>query len=707
MRLFNGLNFRILILSVWMLFLELFLIRWISAEIPIFAYVSNLVLLACFIGIGAGCYFSNKKSSIWLSFLMLTVIALAVKSIPFKIITDLLGGFGDSLIWHNALAPRNFIPVLQGISLTLLMFGMVALTFFPLGQLLAKMLASHNKIIIAYSINIAGSVIGIWLFSLLSFIYTTPLIWLALSMLCGLFFIEKKPAGILLFLLLIVSSFVIISIPANSASLTLWTPYQKLDVYNIRHGNVDIGYRVDVNNANYMELLNISPDFINSNLGLFGSNISDAVRFGQYDIPYMFKEKIEDVLIVGAGAGNDAAGALRNGIKNIDAVEIDPGIYRLGSMLHPEHPYEGGRVNMYIDDARSFFKKAKKKYDIVSFGLLDSHALSSSYNNIRPDHYIYTIESFKEAKDLLKDDGIMTVAFAATRHWIAIRLRDVIKEVFGEDPVYFVIRPYGNVAFNRGWVMYVIANDMSALKEKIKTHSELSDYIKNNSIDFVGEKVKLTTDDWPYLYVKEPVIPIMHLCIIASLLILLAISGMGLFSSGEHLNLHFLFLGAGFLLLEFQNISKASLLFGSTWLVNAYMISAILVLILLANFVTHYFKIKNIKPFYYLLWISILIIYLIPLSNLNIYNYYVKGTLVAIFLNIPIFFAGVIFITSFRDCQRKDIALGSNLLGAGIGGLLESVSFIYGIRSLLLLVLCFYAFSYIFRARISVKAGRG
>ncbi len=233
MRFLKSLNLRILILSVWMLFLELFLIRWISTEIRIFAYVSNLVLLACFIGMGAGCFFSHKKINILFSLLMLAVITLAVKSAPFVMITDLLGSFQDSVIWSQALTPHNFLPALKGIVLTLIMFGMVASIFFPLGQLLANMFASHEKIIIAYSINILGSIIGIWLFGLLSFLYTPPLIWLILSMACGLLFIERKPINKYLFLLFLLFSSVIITIPFSRPLLTLWSPYQKLDVYKI------------------------------------------------------------------------------------------------------------------------------------------------------------------------------------------------------------------------------------------------------------------------------------------------------------------------------------------------------------------------------------------------------------------------------------------------------------------------------------------
>ena len=48
-------------------------------------------------------------------------------------------------------------------------------------------------------------------------------------------------------------------------------------------------------------------------------------------------------------------------------------------------------------------------------------------------------------------------------------------------------------------------------------------------------------------------------------------------------NWHFFFLGAAFLLLEVQNISKSSVVLGNTWQVNAVIVSGVLVMILLAN----------------------------------------------------------------------------------------------------------------------------
>ena len=65
----------------------------------------------------------------------------------------------------------------------------------------------------------------------------------------------------------------------------------------------------------------------------------------------------------------------------------------------------------------------------------------------------------------------------------------------------------------------------------------------------------------------------------------------------------------------------------------------------------------------------------------------------SLLLNLPIFFSGIIFIDSFRKAEAKDLAFGSNLIGSVVGGLLEPLSFVIGIKAILLLVLLFYALS--------------
>ncbi|MBA4395011.1 MAG: hypothetical protein C0407_15770, partial [Desulfobacca sp.] len=490
---------------------------------------------------------------------------------------------------------------------------------------------------------------------------------------------------------------------SGSPSLTLWSPYQKLDVSPNQFMGLQNGFIVNVNNVGYMTLLDLSDGFLKKIPGLDPAPIR---KFNQYELPYAFAERRDSVLIVGAGGGNDAAGALRKGAKAIDAVEIDPGIILLGQALHPEQPYQQDRVKVHIDDARSFMKKTPKKYDVIAFGLLDSHTIASNYNNTRLDHYVYTEESFQEARKLLKEDGILSVTFATQTEWIGNRIYNLIKKNFGEVPYVFAVQiPGKNYVW--GGTMFLTGKNLESLKKRVESDSELKAFVSNNRIPFSGP-VRLTTDDWPYLYIEKAAIPRMILLIMGLLLILFLLAGKLLFTaeSGK-MNLHFFFLGCAFLLLEFQNVSKAALLFGSTWIVNSYIISSILILILLANWVVSHFKVRKRLPFYGLLGMAVLLQVFIPLDIFNDFGFWSKTVLASLFLNLPIFFAGIIFILSFRDAPLKDRALGSNLIGAAFGGLLESLSFIFGIKALLLLVLVLYGLSYLFLSKGRLKAVLG
>jgi len=65
----------------------------------------------------------------------------------------------------------------------------------------------------------------------------------------------------------------------------------------------------------------------------------------------------------------------------------------------------------------------------------------------------------------------------------------------------------------------------------------------------------------------------------------------------------------------------------------------------------------------------------------------------------PIFFAGIIFSTSFQASQNPDIDFGANVAGAVLGGLCENFSSILGFNHLLLLAVAFYLISAVLRRR--------
>ena len=689
-------DINLFLISFLILFLEIAIVRWISTEIRIFAYLNNLVLLACFLGIGLGCYFSDRKVCLSLSISMLSVLIMFV-NLPFTVLIKdeffhifrdipfFLTAFTDSVVWYETTITSNFFTTILGILSTLVIFFVVVFIFMPLGQVLGRAMSDYKETIRAYSLNIIASILGIAYFSRISFLYTPPWFWfmLALGVFAIIFLLSTQErnlqnlASVLICLMLIIAT-MMISPPIKFGRIIVWSPYQKLEFHSLidREKNIQKGYIIDVNNVGYMTLL--SHEYTG--------------ELSQYDIPYRFKKDIGNLLILGAGAGNDAAGALRNKVKYIDAVEIDPGIYKLGAKFHPEDPYSNPKVNVVIDDARSFLKKANKKYDMVCFGLLDSHILSSSYNNMRLDHYVYTRESIEEARGLLKKDGVLTLTFWVQRDWIGKRLHDLLKEVFKAEPLVFSMED-ANDGF--GITMFVTGNNMPQILKNIKGDEKLAQFIDKKKVNYHGNP-KLTTDDWPYLYLEKPGMPRMHISVLIVLLALFIVAGKAMLPKGLGLDLHFLFLGAGFLLLEFQNISKSALLFGSTWLVNTFTISAILVLGLLANIFVSKFEIRNLKLIYGLLILSLAVTFLIPLRMYNFLGFWQKSIIVSLILNLPVFFAGIIFITSLKKSSHKNLALGSNFIGAALGGILESLSFITGISALVLVCLALYLVSFIF-----------
>jgi len=701
-------NLSLIVVSFLMLFAEVVLIRWLSTESRIFAYVNNLVLLSAFLGIGIGSYFAHRKvypsvlafslSGILLMIQLPINITIGGESLHlFRDVPVLLSAFTDSVIWYEVTDEVVLWKTVLGVLSVFVVFFAILIAFVPLGQILGRELDDHPNTIGAYSLNVFASICGVWFLAMISFYYGPPWLWFGLIVVLFVLLVLVQPSKRLLdyisaVVLLVLTIGLLIISPGNPNRLeVIWSPYQKLGVYEMVYGSSGIqrGYLLNVNEVGYMSLLNLSDRFVRTNPGLFSLQ---ERAFSQYDIPYQFKPDARDVLILGAGAGNDAAGALRHHVRSVDAVEIDPGIHELGKKYHPEDPYADPRVNVIIDDARAVLDRTEKKYDVVSIGLLDAHTLSSSYNNMRMDHYVYSLEAFVGMRDRLKADGILTVAFEARRPWISMRLHDLLEIVFGYPPTVLKY-PHGQYGF--GGTVYVIGRDSATVPAAIAANPDLKRFamLFRERLDTAGQpgsRVKLTTDDWPYLYLESPRVPNMHLLIMAILVLLVLLARRVIIRREGGLNWHFFFLGAAFLLLEFQNISKSILLLGSTWLVNSVVITGILVLVLLANLYAYRFKPTNLRPFYIVLFVLLGLIYLVPLSWFNAMPFWPRVILGTGFLNLPVFFGSVIFITSFRHVRSKSHAFGSNLLGSAVGGVLEALSFIVGVSALVLVALLFY-----------------
>jgi spermidine synthase len=108
-----------------------------------------------------------------------------------------------------------------------------------------------------------------------------------------------------------------------------------------------------------------------------------------------------------------------------------PRFSSLGRRRHPEHPYDDPRVSAHLTDARAFMKRTTARYDFILFGLLDSHTQLSDYSNMRLDNFVYTEESFREARALLAPNGVMFIKFQVNHGFVGQRLAEMLTRTFG------------------------------------------------------------------------------------------------------------------------------------------------------------------------------------------------------------------------------------------------------------------------------------
>ena len=688
------------------LYLELLMIRLVSSEIRIFAYLKNFVLIACFLGFGLGCYLCRRRANLVALLLPLAAVTAFV-SAPWgglrEMVTNLQGFIGklsEVETWGLPSLPHTLDAwngVLITIAIALPLFGVVALTFVPIGQVVGGCLERGCRGISGYTVNILASLAGILLFTLLAFLSQPPVMWFVGAGVALLALVWRVPR-LRWTALVVMAGIVWMALQAGSGTpyTYYWSPYQKLGIRPLgQNGEID-SYELRTNDSWYQQMLNLSPEYVQRHPEVF---VHNPLEWNPYNLPYHFYPNPPTVLVLGAGTGNDVAAALRNGAGEVDAVEIDPLILKLGRELHFEHPYSSPRVHAIVDDARSYLQTSHKQYDLILFSLLDSQTTNPFYSNIRIDNYVYTVEAMEAVHHLLKPDGLLMVKYWVETPWIGGRLQALLESTFHKPPVQVgaLNTRYGTPGH------FFICGSEERIAAAMKDQS-LAEYVRTHST-FPSSAARITTDDWPYFYQHEPGIPTIIVLISAALLPLCWMLLRSTGTTGRGLEWHFFFLGAGFLLLETQIISKMALVFGTTWVVNSVVIAALLLLIVGSNLLVEWQPQIPVAVAYAGIFASTAIAYFTPVRLLLFPSLPLKVLAASLVLCLPVFFAGIVFIRSFAAAGFRGEALGSNLFGALVGGLLESSSYWFGLRFLLILAATLYLASWLSLLRERAPAG--
>lgn len=690
--------------SFLILFLELLLIRLLSTEIRIFAYLSNILLISIFIGTGIGMLI-KRNVPIYASAITLFVLEVILTmhyivrlpNVEFKIftgITELLAPLSNSYIWLQS-ETYSKSGVLIGLALVIFLIALVSFLFVPLGQYLGNIFTKGKKPITLYSVDILAAIFGMWAFQFFSVAGFSPYLGLFLCQIL-LFFLSSTNFSKYVSLITLAFS-VILMLPKEAYQpyekpVTFWSPYQKLTLSLVKNEKPYQagGWYLEVNNVGYMGLLDLSTkSYSLREEGLkkvFVKGMDDLPYQDQYSLPYKIRPDSKNVLIIGGGGGNDAAAALRAGIGDVDIVEIDPKVADIGKKYHPESPYLSKNVNLVVNDGRAYIEQTNKKYDVIIMSLADSHTTSSSLSNVQLDNYLYTYEALTKTRERLSENGVLFLTFEVTRPWIGDRIQDTLQKAFGGKPDIVEIRSDG--VFGWGGVMFIEPKEGGSIKGQLEDKNLVA-FLDKNSRDFSNLVPNILTDNWPYIYLDKPRIPLLHLVIAV-----ISLVGLLLFKSKQtvmkRFNIPFFLLGVGFMLFEIQNISKSALIFGNTWVTNLFIISGVLLFILAANLATLK-KLMNEKQAFVFLFITLLTQILVPLNTFNSLPFWPKVGTSVLFLTLPHFFSAIIFASLFAKDRERGTLFGSNLIGSALGGFLAISSYLFGISSLLYITLIAYS----------------
>lgn len=654
--------FRLWLGSSLMLFLELALIRWLGANIVHLSYFSNFVLLGSFLGIGAGFLISRKPWSVLaVSPILLAIVVAGVFLFPVTINRE-----GGDIIYFTSLA-TNGPP--SWLVLPVVFIGVAAILAGP-AEAVGRCFGQLDNLI-AYRWDLIGSLTGIVGFTVLSWLQAPSVVWGVLATAAYLTLLwgwRRVVAGI-------ACAVTLLCLTAESLGAGIsWSPYYKVKLSQEGAYEGKPLYLITVNGVPHQ--LMGSADF------------KLTAAEAQYRTPYERRvdSPLRNVLIIGAGSGSDVSIALVKGAQHVDAVDIDPRIMQIGVDLHPDHPYSDPRVTRHVNDGRAFLQSTDTQYDLILFALPDSLALVNGASQIRLESFLFTAEALHEAREHLTDQGVFAMYNYYRENWLIDRLGNTAQQAFGHAPCMDLFAAHQAVV--------TIAKSPANQQCAADNHQ-------------IGTDVVPPADDnSPFLYFRGGFVPAEYLWVLAGILVIsvltVRILGGPLRQMRPYADLFFM--GAAFLLLETKNIATFALLFGTTWLVNAFVFAGVLVVVLTAVEVTRRFRTPPLPVVFGGIAAALLVAYLVPPESLLPLPFWPRLALAVVLAFLPIFLANVAFAKRFAQADSSQAAFGLNLLGSIVGGCLEYGALVTGYRNLLILVALLYLAAFLFKPRSALGA---
>lgn len=218
-----------------------------------------------------------------------------------------------------------------------------------------------------------------------------------------------------------------------------WKPFNLVESKNSIYGNISVIRVGD------------QYSFYESGSMLFSSSE------GQYNeelvhFTLLTHKDPKKVLLIGGGISGSLDEILKHPIERVVYVELDPVLIDLGKKFGGRENasvLEDSRVTISYGDGRFYVKKSKERFDCVIVDMPDP--CTGLVNRF------YTLEFFQEIKNILKDDGILTLSLTSLENYMSEELKllsstvyRTLREVFKSSIVipgmanYFLASPKEN-----------------------------------------------------------------------------------------------------------------------------------------------------------------------------------------------------------------------------------------------------------------------
>ena len=326
----------------------------------------------------------------------------------------------------------NYSP--ENLLLMLTIYALAALPFLTGGAVIALAFARlAERINLLYAADLLGAAAGcLVLIPLLNWFGAPGVVFTAavLSMFAALCFTPPT-----LRLWSVVAAAIVLGIPAvaqlagaapfevshtkghetDTVLFSKWNSFSRVGVYDRAHGDWSLSPRFDGQRGEslFMDIDSAASTPILKSSG----NVADA-SYLRYELTALAYHLVEgkdafSTLVIGPGGGRDLLSALVFGAARVDGVEINPIIVR-DVMLGRFRDYSGNvygdpRVQVHIDDGRSFVRRSRSQYDVIQASLVDTWAATAAGAYTLTENSLYTAEAFGEYLDHLTDGGVLTI----------------------------------------------------------------------------------------------------------------------------------------------------------------------------------------------------------------------------------------------------------------------------------------------------------